>query len=67
MLEAWIKRLRSIWIETPLQFVPNANFDASKAYTLSDEYLESVKEDKEGPTLGHHLGKPIPPGRKVEL
>ena len=67
MLEAWIKRLGSIWTETPLQFVPMKNFNASKDHILSDEYLESVKEDKEGPTLGQHLGKPIPPGRKVEL
>ena len=67
MLEAWIKRLGSIWTETPLPFVSNKNFDVSKGHTLSDEYLEGMKEDKEGPTLGHHLGKLIPPGRKVEL
>ena len=66
MLEAWIKRLGSIWTETPLPFVSVKNFD-SEDHILSDEYLESVKEDKEGPALGHHLGKPIPPGIKVGL
>ena len=67
MLQAWTKRLENVWTETPLPFVHVKHFYAREHDVLSEEYLQSVKEDKEGPTLGHHLGKRIPPGRKVEL
>ena len=67
MLQAWTKRLENIFTETPLSFIHMKHYAVKKDHTLSDEFLESVKDDKEGINVGHHMRKPLPSGRKVEL
>ena len=65
MLEEWSKRLESIWTENPLPFVHVDKFDPKKGFELTDDYVESVKANKEGPTVGQNLGKPLPQRHKT--
>ena len=67
MLHAWTKRLENIFMETPLSNIPMKHFAEKKDHTLSDEFLESIKDSEEGVSVGHHMRKPLPSGRKVEL
>ena len=60
MLQNWQKRLENIWTEDPVAFVHVNNFDANKGFQMNVEYMESVKNDKYGPGVGHHMGKPMP-------
>ena len=60
MLKDWTKRLETIWSEEPLQFVPVKHFDSNKGFELSEEYVESRKDEKCGPSIGQHMGKMIP-------
>ena len=64
MLKDWTKRLETIWSEEPLQFVNVKHFDPNKGFELSDEYVESMKDEKYGPTIGHHMGKMMPRRRE---
>ena len=67
MLQAWTKRLENIFAETSLSYIQMKHFAVKKDHTLSDEFLESIKDNEEGVSVGHHMRKPLPSGRKVEL
>ena len=60
MLKDWTKRLGTIWSEEPLQFVNVKHFDPDKGFDLRDEYVESMKDEKYGPSVGQHMGKMVP-------
>ncbi|XP_008831990.1 NAD(P)H dehydrogenase [quinone] 1 [Nannospalax galili] len=68
ILEGWKKRLETIWDETPLYYVPSNLFDLNfqAGFLLKKEVQEEQKNNKFGLTVGHHLGKCIPPDGQVK-
>ncbi|KAG9467946.1 hypothetical protein GDO78_013987 [Eleutherodactylus coqui] len=66
ILKSWEKRLETIWEEEPIRFLPIQDFDTSGGYVLKKEVEEARSADKYGPTVGQHLGKPLPPDSQVK-
>ena len=59
MLRRWIKRLENIFTETPLPFLHLKDFEGPKREPV-DEYVKYVEDNKEAPTAGQNIGKPLP-------
>ena len=68
ILEAWKKRLETIWDETPLYFAPSSLFDLNfqAGFLLKKEVQEEQRKNKFGLSVGHHLGKSIPVDSQVK-
>uniref|UniRef100_F6VKD9 NAD(P)H dehydrogenase [quinone] 1 n=1 Tax=Xenopus tropicalis TaxID=8364 RepID=F6VKD9_XENTR len=68
ILEAWKARLAKICEEKSISFVPNENFDLSfqGGFALKTEIAEECASDKFGPSVGQHMGKPLPPDNQVK-
>ncbi|CAI9545694.1 unnamed protein product [Staurois parvus] len=67
MLKSWEKRLETIWDENPVKFLPLQDFEGfSGGFVLKKEVEESLSESKYAPTVGQHLGKPLPPDSQVK-
>ncbi|XP_063070795.1 NAD(P)H dehydrogenase [quinone] 1-like isoform X1 [Engraulis encrasicolus] len=64
VLEGWRKRLPGLLSETPLSFTPSDSFDTSSGFQLKSEVKEKQAEAEYGLTVGHHLGKPLPPNNQ---
>lgn len=67
-LEGWKKRLATIWDETPLYFTPSSFFDLNyqAGFLMKKEVQEEQKNNKSGLSVGHHLGKSIPPDSQIK-
>ncbi|XP_018425919.1 PREDICTED: NAD(P)H dehydrogenase [quinone] 1-like [Nanorana parkeri] len=67
ILQAWQARLAKVWEEKPISFVPNEDFDFSFAggFVLKKEVVEKHK-DHYGPSVGQHMGKPLPPDSQLK-
>ncbi|NXK46093.1 NQO1 dehydrogenase, partial [Chauna torquata] len=63
MLSAWRSRLGAVGEEKPLGFVPNSCFELSVAggFVLKREVLAQQEGQRQGLTVGQHLGKAFPP------
>ncbi|KAM5138102.1 NAD(P)H dehydrogenase [quinone] 1 isoform 2-T2 [Mantella aurantiaca] len=68
ILEAWKARLAKICEEKPISFVPNEDFDMSFAggFVLKKEVVVEKHKDQYGPSVGQHMGKPLPPDSQVK-
>ena len=66
MLEDWRKRLQGLLEEKPLSFIPLDSFDGEKGYQLKPEVLEKHATKEFGPTVGIHLGRPLPPNNQMK-
>ncbi|XP_035193028.1 NAD(P)H dehydrogenase [quinone] 1 [Oxyura jamaicensis] len=68
MLSAWRRRLAAIWEEKPLGFIPNSCFELSVAggFVLKQEVLAQQEEQRQGLTVGQHLGKAFPPDEQLK-
>lgn len=68
ILEAWKKRLETIWNETSLYFPPTSFFDLNfqAGFLMKKEVKEEQKNKKCGLSVGHHLGKPIPTDNQIK-
>ncbi|NP_001092161.1 NAD(P)H dehydrogenase, quinone 1 L homeolog [Xenopus laevis] len=68
ILEAWKARLSKICEEKSISFVPNENFDMSMqgGFVMKKEIAEKSASDKYGPSVGQHMGKPLPPDNQVK-
>ncbi|XP_028993682.1 ribosyldihydronicotinamide dehydrogenase [quinone]-like [Betta splendens] len=66
MLEAWRARLRGLLGEEPLSFTPLDCFDTEKGFQLKPEVQEQHATKEFGLTVGHHLGKPLPPNSQMK-
>ncbi|XP_076120494.1 NAD(P)H dehydrogenase [quinone] 1-like isoform X2 [Alosa pseudoharengus] len=65
MLENWRQRLQGLMTESPLTFAPSDSFDTGSGFQLKTEVKEQQAEAQFGLTVGHHLGKPIPPNNQI--
>ncbi|XP_076011376.1 NAD(P)H dehydrogenase [quinone] 1 isoform X1 [Genypterus blacodes] len=67
MLRKWQDRLKGLWVEKPLTFAPCELFDLSfqGGFLLLPEVREEVRSNPYGITVGHHLGKPLPPDNQT--
>lgn len=63
MLEGWRKRLEGVLGEEPLAFTSMDCFDKEKGFQLKPEFHEEHAAKEFGPTVGTHLGKPLPPNQ----
>ncbi|KAM8748854.1 ribosyldihydronicotinamide dehydrogenase [quinone]-like [Acanthopagrus schlegelii] len=63
MLEGWRKRLEGVLGEEPLAFTSMDCFDREKGFQLKPEFHEEHAAKEFGPTVGTHLGKPLPPNQ----
>ncbi|NXI71551.1 NQO1 dehydrogenase, partial [Anseranas semipalmata] len=63
MLSAWRSRLAAVGEEKPLGFVPSSCFELSVAggFVLKQEVLAQQEGQRQGLTVGQHLGKAFPP------
>uniref|UniRef100_A0A8C5QT22 NAD(P)H dehydrogenase [quinone] 1 n=1 Tax=Leptobrachium leishanense TaxID=445787 RepID=A0A8C5QT22_9ANUR len=66
MLETWKQRLETIWDEKPITFLPLQDFDLGGGFVVKKEVVEANAEQKNGLTVGQHLGKAIPPNNQVK-
>ncbi|XP_066570035.1 NAD(P)H dehydrogenase [quinone] 1 [Amia ocellicauda] len=68
ILNSWRKRLEGLWTEKPLTFTPCELFNLSfqGGFMLKDEVQAAQAKKKYGLTVGHHLGKPIPPNNQIK-
>ncbi|XP_061831128.1 NAD(P)H dehydrogenase [quinone] 1 [Nerophis lumbriciformis] len=67
MLEGWRGRLKGLLAEKPLTFAPCEFFNLSpkKGFLLLPKVKEAQKSNPYGITVGHHLGKPLPPDNQT--
>ncbi len=70
-LAGWRERLKTIFEEKPVEFVPCELFDANIGFQLSDETIIRLRKDgayneDKGLTIGQHLGK-VPSGTMMML
>ncbi|KAL4622916.1 NAD(P)H dehydrogenase quinone 1-like [Arapaima gigas] len=66
MLEEWRKRLEGLLEEKPLTFAPFLNFDMRTGFKLKKEVQESLATSEFGLTVGHHVGKRLPPDNQIK-
>ncbi|XP_031434652.1 NAD(P)H dehydrogenase [quinone] 1-like isoform X1 [Clupea harengus] len=66
MLEGWRQRLKGLLSETPLTFAPADSFDTGSGFQLKKEVKEQQAKAPFGLTVGHHLGKPLPPNNQIK-
>ncbi|XP_061886430.1 NAD(P)H dehydrogenase [quinone] 1 [Entelurus aequoreus] len=68
MLEGWRGRLKGLLAEKPLTFAPCEFFNLSpkKGFLLLPKVKEAQKSNPYGITVGHHLGKPLPPDNQTK-
>ncbi|XP_077144640.1 NAD(P)H dehydrogenase [quinone] 1-like [Ranitomeya variabilis] len=67
ILKNWEKRLETIWDEKPIRYLPIQDFeDLSGGFVLKKEVEEARADEKYSPTVGQHLGKPLPPDSQVK-
>ncbi|KAM4614085.1 NAD(P)H dehydrogenase [quinone] 1 [Discoglossus pictus] len=68
LLKAWQARLDKICNEKPISFVPNEDFDMSfpGGFVLKREAKEKNARSEYGPSVGQHMGKPLPPDSQVK-
>ena len=66
MLEGWRKRLQGLLSETPLTFAPADSFDTGSGFQLKKEVKEQQAKAPFGLTVGHHMGKPLPPNNQIK-
>ncbi|XP_068116630.1 NAD(P)H dehydrogenase [quinone] 1-like isoform X2 [Hyperolius riggenbachi] len=68
ILEAWQARLANIFHEKPIRFVPNQDFDLSfeAGFVLKKEAVADKYSGKYGPSVGQHMGRPLPPNSQVK-
>ncbi|XP_073515361.1 NAD(P)H dehydrogenase [quinone] 1-like [Phyllobates terribilis] len=67
ILKNWEKRLETIWDEKPLRYLPIQDFEGmSGGFVLKKEVVEARSDEKYSPTVGQHLGKPLPPDSQVK-
>ncbi|KAJ8249183.1 hypothetical protein GJAV_G00232060 [Gymnothorax javanicus] len=67
MLGAWRKRLEGLLDEKPLAFPPSDCFDVDDGFQLKKSEQEKWAAEQFGPTVGHHLGKPLPPNSQLRI
>uniref|UniRef100_A0A3Q3Q2U5 NAD(P)H dehydrogenase [quinone] 1 n=1 Tax=Monopterus albus TaxID=43700 RepID=A0A3Q3Q2U5_MONAL len=68
MLEGWRARLKGVLAEKPLTFAPSELFDLSfqGGFMLKPKVREELKLQPYGITVGHHLGKALPPDNQTK-
>ncbi|XP_075045211.1 NAD(P)H dehydrogenase [quinone] 1-like isoform X1 [Mixophyes fleayi] len=67
ILKSFEKRLETVWDEKTIKFLPIQDFEGmSSGFLLKKEVEEASSENKYGPTVGQHLGKPLPPDSQVK-
>ncbi|XP_020794346.2 NAD(P)H dehydrogenase [quinone] 1-like [Boleophthalmus pectinirostris] len=68
LLEGWGQRLSGIMSEAPLQFASTGLFDLSfqGGFSLRPEVKKQREAQPHGFSVGHHLGKPLPPNNQVK-
>ncbi|KAG8437511.1 hypothetical protein GDO86_008279 [Hymenochirus boettgeri] len=68
ILEAWEGRLSKIWEEKTIRFVPNDDFELSfqGGFVLKKDVAEKKSLEKFGPSVGQHMGKPLPPDNQAK-
>ncbi|XP_061743592.1 NAD(P)H dehydrogenase [quinone] 1 [Nerophis ophidion] len=68
MLEGWRGRLKGLLEEKPLTFAPCEFFNLSpkKGFLLLPKVKEAHESNTYGITVGHHLGKPLPPDNQTK-
>ncbi|XP_040265518.1 NAD(P)H dehydrogenase [quinone] 1-like isoform X2 [Bufo bufo] len=67
ILKSWEKRLETIWDEKSIRFIPYQDFEGmSGGFLLKKQVEEARSDDRYGPTVGQHLGKPLPPDSQVK-
>ncbi|XP_064168435.1 ribosyldihydronicotinamide dehydrogenase [quinone]-like isoform X3 [Anguilla rostrata] len=67
LLEVWRKRLEGLLEEKPLAFTPSDCFDGGAGFQLKESEKEKWAAEQFGPTVGHHLGKPLPPNNQLQV
>ncbi|XP_040265512.1 NAD(P)H dehydrogenase [quinone] 1-like isoform X1 [Bufo bufo] len=67
ILKSWEKRMETIWDEKPIRYIPIQDFEGmSGGFLLKKQVEEARSDDRYGPTVGQHLGKPLPPDSQVK-
>ncbi|KAM4018703.1 NAD(P)H dehydrogenase [quinone] 1-like [Anomaloglossus baeobatrachus] len=67
ILKNWEKRLKTIWDEKPIRYLPTQDFEGEAGgFLLKKEVEEARSDDKYSPTIGQHLGKALPPDSQVK-
>uniref|UniRef100_A0AAY4B652 Flavodoxin-like fold domain-containing protein n=1 Tax=Denticeps clupeoides TaxID=299321 RepID=A0AAY4B652_9TELE len=66
MLETWTGRLQGLLNEAPLSFAPCDSFDLEKGFQMKVDVQEKHSGSPYGLTVGHHLGKPLPPNSQMK-
>ncbi|XP_071973450.1 NAD(P)H dehydrogenase [quinone] 1-like isoform X1 [Engystomops pustulosus] len=67
ILQSWEKRLEKIWDEIPITFLPIQDFEGmTGGFLLKKEVEETRSDSRYGPTIGQHLGKPLPPDSQLK-
>ncbi|KPP58177.1 NAD(P)H dehydrogenase-like [Scleropages formosus] len=66
MLEGWQKRLEGLLQEKLLTFAPFTSFDVGAGFKLKKEVQDSLATCEFGLTVGHHVGKPLPPDNQLK-
>ncbi|XP_033736511.1 NAD(P)H dehydrogenase [quinone] 1-like [Pecten maximus] len=58
-LSQWRERLQNIWTEVPLSFLTCSDYDPA-TFTLTKDFCDKTKQSERAPSVGHHMGKPLP-------
>ncbi|KAL4622915.1 NAD(P)H dehydrogenase quinone 1-like, partial [Arapaima gigas] len=66
MMEEWEKRLAGLMEEKPLTFAPITSFDVGAGFKLKKEVQDSLAMSEFGLTVGHHVGKRLPPNSQIK-
>ncbi|XP_077071623.1 NAD(P)H dehydrogenase [quinone] 1-like isoform X1 [Siphateles boraxobius] len=66
LLKGWRTRLQGLLSEAPLSFPPVDSFDEVKGFQLKPEVHEKQADSPFGLTVGHHLGKRLPPHSQMK-
>ncbi|XP_040265516.1 NAD(P)H dehydrogenase [quinone] 1-like isoform X2 [Bufo bufo] len=67
ILKSWEKRLETIWDEKSIRYIPSQDFEGmSGGFLLKKQVEEARSDDRYGPTVGQHLGKPLPPDNQLK-
>ncbi|KAI1904330.1 hypothetical protein AGOR_G00004550 [Albula goreensis] len=65
MLDRWQKRLEVLLEEKPLCLTALEWFDGGEGFQMKQSEREKWEAEAHGPTVGHHLGKPLRPNSQL--